>query len=159
MAERAGQPTKYNAEFHPADFLKRSEAGESIAQIAGAWKVARATMYNWAEENQEFLDAMKIGSELVERWYAQLGQQAMVGQAKINGQKIENFSWQGFKWMSQNVCKWRQNVNHELAGPGGKPIEYQNLTEEELRARAAKITEQITRDTSGAVEESGEDSK
>jgi hypothetical protein len=104
-----GQPTKYREEFHPENFIALSEQGKTFAQIAKAWKVDRDTIKEWIKVHTEFSAAVKKGREVCEAWYMDLGQLAMLGQATMNGQKI-NVNLGFYVWMTKNMFKWSDKV-------------------------------------------------
>lgn len=107
-----GQPTKFRPDFHPNDFLRLARQGKSIIQIAAIWDVDRETIYNWDKKCPEFLGTIKKGQLLMEAWYSDLGQAAMLGQATLNGQKIK-VDLGYFVWMSKNICKWSDRVKND----------------------------------------------
>lgn len=55
------RPTKYNEEFHARWARSLARRGLTIAQIAKEMGVAKATLYNWMDSYQEFLDAVNEG--------------------------------------------------------------------------------------------------
>lgn len=113
MPKRRGQPTKYRKDFHPGNFIHLSEQGKTLAQIARIWKVDRDTVQEWKRRHTDFSAAVKKGRELAEAWYIDLGQLAMLGQAKIDGQKINvNLGW--FVWMTKNLFNWSDRNHEEL---------------------------------------------
>lgn len=118
-----GQPTKYRKEFHCEDFIMRSKQGKTLAQIAFAWDVDRDTVYEWAKVHKDFSDAIKKGRQYAEAWYMELGQAAMLGQARIDGKNI-NTNLGMFCWLTKNMFKWTDRVATE---PERKPNEHRPL--------------------------------
>jgi hypothetical protein len=106
---RPGQPTKYRADFHCDDFIRLSEQGKTFAQIAKEWKVDRDSVLEWSKTHKEFSGAVKRGRQIAEAWYMDLGQAAMIGQASMNGQKI-NINVGMFCWMTKNMFRWTDRV-------------------------------------------------
>src|SRR4051812_17261864 len=84
-----GRPTKYQKEFHNADFIRLSKQGKSISEIALEWDIDRVTIYNWGNRYREFLHTIKKGRDFCEAWYINLGRLAMLGQAKVDGKLVK----------------------------------------------------------------------
>ena len=55
-----GRPSKYDPEYHPAKLVELREGGLSFAACAGDFRIARETIYDWAEKFPEFSDAKRI---------------------------------------------------------------------------------------------------
>ena len=89
MAKKMGRPEVYDKSFHPQDFIEQSKRGRQVIQIATSWEVHRDTLYDWAKKHPDFSDAFKKGRQYCEAFWIDLGQSAMLGQAKINGEKIK----------------------------------------------------------------------
>lgn len=103
-------PWKYKKDYHPRAFIELSRQGKCLAQIARDWDVARETIYEWARKYKNFSDSMKKGQQLCEAWYIELGQAAMLGNAKTkDGQKIK-VELGFYIWMTKNICKWSDKV-------------------------------------------------
>ena len=49
--------------------VEHMEKGLSFESFAGVLRVSKQTLYNWAEQNQEFLDAKNVGTELARLWW------------------------------------------------------------------------------------------
>lgn len=63
----AGRPTSYKPEY--CDMLvTHMEQGLSFESFAGFLKVARSTIYEWLDNNPDFSDAKKDGTER-NRWF------------------------------------------------------------------------------------------
>ena len=56
-----GRPTKYDPAFHPVWAEKLAKLGATDEDIAEALDICVATLYNWKNEHQAFLDALKGG--------------------------------------------------------------------------------------------------
>lgn len=66
-----GVPSKYRPEFHPADFIKRRENGESMYMIARAWDIYSGTIMDWVHNKKfpEFATAYKKGADACRSFY------------------------------------------------------------------------------------------
>jgi len=126
----AGRPTKYRKEFHCDNFITLSEQGKTLAQIAKAWKIDRETLWTWSKKHKEFANAVKRGRQIAEAWYMDLGQASMLGQAKIDGQKV-NINLGMFCWLTKNMFRWSDRVVEEKEFvEHDRPLE--GLSDEEL---------------------------
>jgi len=65
---RVGRPTKYHPMYCEAiiDFMAE---GYSVTAFAGSILVSRPTIYVWANEHLEFLDALKVGQARSAIWW------------------------------------------------------------------------------------------
>ena len=63
-----GRPTKYDPEFCER-VIDLMEQGYSATAVAGKMRVARSTLYKWAEDNPEFSDALNIGRACAQAWW------------------------------------------------------------------------------------------
>lgn len=67
-----GRPTDYRPEYCKIvqDLI---EEGASMAEIAYELRVARATLYRWANAHKEFGDTIKDSKEFSEGWWMKQG--------------------------------------------------------------------------------------
>lgn len=114
MAKVNGRPTKYRPEYdqQAIEFLNQ---GFSLTALAGYFGVARATIYNWAEEHESFLDAIKVG-EAKRSW---TWEEMLINHAKTGEGNATAIIF-GLKNMSAEEWKDRKAV--EVGGPDGGPI-------------------------------------
>ena len=122
--EKAGAPTKYRPDFHNDEFLRLAAEGYDIRMIAFEWRIARATIYEWANAHKEFSDTLKRGKEFSEGFYMKLGFAAMKGD-RVNG-KTPNLGF--FAWMGKNMHNWSDKVEQTFVEE--RPLE--EITSEEL---------------------------
>ena len=116
---KTGAPTKYRPEVHIPDFIEQSKQGRNITQIAARWDIDKDTIYEWGKRHKEFSVALKKGRQLCEAWYTNLGQAAMMGQAKIDG-KITKIDLGWYVWMTKNICKWSDKAEQKDTTPPEK---------------------------------------
>lgn len=108
----AGRPTDYDPTKHPIEFIQKSKSGRHIYQIAADWGVDRDTLKEWAKKHPEFSAAKEIGMQLCEAWYQDIGQAALVDQAKdAQGNKIK-VDFRFYKWLTQNKFKWAERTEN-----------------------------------------------
>ena len=107
MGVSGGRPTKYDPAFCDAviDFLSE---GYSVTAWAGSIRVARSTVYKWAEEFPEFSDALNIGQAASALWWENT--------LRLNAQTGEgNATSSIFGLKNRAADDWRdkRDVNHE----------------------------------------------
>ena len=107
-----GRPTKYKPEMC-ADVVRLMGEGLSKRACCGEFGITEETLYAWAREKAEFSEALKKGEQACARWWERKGRDAVDG-------KIEGFNATAFVWMTKNVLKWTDRMEH--TGEGGGPI-------------------------------------
>jgi len=76
----AGRPSTYD-ELYCDTAREVLARGHSVAGLAGEIGVARSTVYKWAEEHDEFSDAIKEGQAAAVRfWEERLIEQSRTGE-------------------------------------------------------------------------------
>ena len=65
---KTGRPSKYDPAYcdEIIEFMSR---GYSVTAFAGSIRVARSTVYKWADENPEFSDALKTAQAISALWW------------------------------------------------------------------------------------------
>ena len=104
----AGRPTKYDPAFceQAIDFLAQ---GYSVTAFAGSIRVARSTVYLWAEEHPEFSDALNIGQATSALWWEdRLRHTAATGEG--------NAASSIFALKNRAQEDWRDKHEHEHKG-------------------------------------------
>lgn len=149
-----GRPTKYNPAMCE-QVEKLCLLGATDEQIADFFGVATSTIYEWANEHEEFSEARKNGK---------LGADANVAKALYHraigyehkAVKIMSFEGSSFEheytehyppdtaaafiWL-KNRAGWRDR--QELTGADGGPIQTQEVTDEVLLERAAQLRNRL----------------
>jgi transcriptional regulator with XRE-family HTH domain len=129
-----GRPSEYDP-AHCERVIELGKEGKSRAEIASALDCSRVTLAAWEKANPEFLYALQRAKDEELAWWE--------GEARLGLNKGSAF----------NAAIWKQSVSgrfpnepyrerHELAGSNGGPIQYANLSEEEIDARLAAIVQQ-----------------
>lgn len=67
-----GRPTSYEPKFCDK-VIELFRDGSSIAEIAYELDVAKSTIYEWIDKNEEFSNAMKKGKDISEGWWCKKG--------------------------------------------------------------------------------------
>lgn len=79
----AGRPSKYKAEYceMAIDFLSQ---GYTVRSFAAEIGVVSSTVYLWAEQIEEFSDALRKGVDKSFKWHEQKLKEAIDGKASRN---------------------------------------------------------------------------
>lgn len=125
------RPTEYREEFC-SRVIELGRRGKSKAQIAASLDVSRQTLDNWTQTHPEFLDAVKAARDLALAWWEDQGQAGLTA---------EKFNATAFIFQVKNRFRddYADRSSHELTGRNGGPIEYANLSEDEVNARIAAL--------------------
>jgi len=115
----AGRPSKYDPKFcdQAIEYMKD---GYSVTALAGHIGVARSTIFKWAEENEEFSDALKTAQALAAKfWEDRLRHVAMTGEGNATAAIF------GVKNRSRE--EWRDKTETEVTGQDGGPLQIQEI--------------------------------
>lgn len=103
-----GRPTKYS-EAYGNELIACMAEGRSVAAFAGRIGVSRSTIYKWAEEYEEFSDAMKVGhAKAADYWEGVLTKIAVDG----GGSAAAAI----FALKNRASDEWRDKQEHEHTG-------------------------------------------
>jgi transposase-like protein len=115
----AGRPSKYS-EAYCNEVIDCLSEGHSVTAFAGRIGVARSTVFKWAEEHQEFSDALKIGqAKATEFWENILANVAREGKG--------NATAAIFGLKNRAGEDWADKVVNEHSGPDGGPISIKTI--------------------------------
>lgn len=132
---KAGQPTKYKAEFCEL-LIEHMRQGLSFESFAGTAMVSRDSLYEWLKRHPEFSYAKKIGQDLGLKTLEQLGMALAAG--KLQG---SNSAW---IFIMKNRAGWRDKQEIEHVGKDGGPISVTSLSDEELDRRIEALEKRRT---------------
>lgn len=96
MAER-GRPTKYRPEYAEQAIRQIGDEGQSITQFARNLRVARQTIYQWAEDHPEFYDALTCARDWSEAYWEDRMREFMTSR-DANAPLIKLYLANRFKW-------------------------------------------------------------
>lgn len=89
--------------------------GYSVTALAGHIGVARSTVFKWAEENEEFSDALKSGQASAALWWEKtLRQVALTGDG--------NASAAIFGVKNRSSEEWKDKRESEIEGQEAPPV-------------------------------------
>jgi len=111
----AGRPSQYDPALcdDAREFIAQ---GFSLTAFAGHLGVSRQTVYNWADQHPEFLDAVKSGQAGGVLWWEKANRNlALTGEG--------NATACVFGLKNRAADEWRDVTRTEHTGPDGKPIE------------------------------------
>ena len=111
-----GRPTKYRKEYCyiAIDFLSE---GYSVTALAGHLKVARSTVFKWAEDNPEFSDALKTGQALAAEWW-----ERVLRQVALTGDGNASAAIFGVKNRSREEWRDKQELDHTSSDNSMAPL-------------------------------------
>jgi hypothetical protein len=105
-----GRPTKYKKAYC-AKVLELMEQGKSIVHLAKEFGVCRRTIYQWAEDNEEFSHTLEIGADLAEAFWMDKGSEGLWGGG--GGPSFNGSTW---KYFMANRFNWREKQEVEQVG-------------------------------------------
>ena len=74
----AGQPTKYNPNFHPDEIIRlMKEEGKTSVQVARDWDVTEETLSEWRRVHKEFSEASRRAKHFRRAWWIDKGQKGL----------------------------------------------------------------------------------
>lgn len=118
----AGQPTKYDPAYC-AVIIELGRQGKSVTQMACQLDVVKQTMFNWAADHPEFLDAMTKAKQLSQAWWEDVGQNNIVSMPGA----VLNASVYSRSMAARFPDDWRENKGVELTGANGGPVEFKKI--------------------------------
>lgn len=103
----AGRPTKYRPEFCDA-IVQHMADGASVASFAAEIDVARSTINKWAEEHEEFSEALSRGKAKCAAWWERVGRNLAV-----TGEGNAPMTIFGLRNMAEEDWRDRKEVDHQ----------------------------------------------
>lgn len=129
-------PTKYNKET----VEKLEDAfrdGASIGEACDLAQIDRGTYYNWLESVEGFSTKMEDAKD----WVNEIAR-AVVSQNITKKKDVDTAKW----WLERRV-KDKFSPRQEMTGDQGKPLMYNELTDEQIDARINEIAKNRTNKT------------
>ncbi len=97
-----GRPSKYERRFCQI-VVDEMAKGLSKEAVAGHLRISKQTLYNWAEEHPEFLDAINEGELASLYFWEKLGVMGAAG-------KVVNFNATAWVFNMKNRAGWRDKI-------------------------------------------------
>jgi hypothetical protein len=151
-----GRPTKYKEEYVDLAY-KFCLLGADDKDLARMFDVEEQTINNWKTEHPEFFESLKRGKEEADATIAQKLYHRAKGyehpEDKIfndNGKPlivptIKHYppdTTAAIFWLkNRQPQRWRDRVETEISGPGGGPIQFSGLPDDELEKRIAELSQ------------------
>ncbi len=130
----AGRPTKYDPSMCDI-VIAAGEEGETLAGMAEACDVDRATITNWMDEHPEFFSAVKRGLQRAQVWWERQGKLATFG--SVPGFNATSYI---FNMKNRFPSDWREKQDVDLTSSDGsmtpQALNLKNLSDTELAAMA-----------------------
>ena len=72
-----GRPSQFKPEYCK-QVVKYAGQGMSLTEIADKFDVSRTTLDNWAEQHDEFLEALTRATTAAQAWWERAGREGMI---------------------------------------------------------------------------------
>jgi len=113
-----GRPSQYDP-MYCERVIELGKIGKSVEQIAAQIGVGTKTLYNWRDENPEFLHAMDLAKELELDWWESIAQAMMV--ENKDSDKLNASIWSR-SMAARFPKKYRESTKTEITGADGAPL-------------------------------------
>ena len=149
---KGGRPSSFKSEYIE-QAKKLCELGLTDEELAKFFEVHVATIYRWQAQFPKFCEALKVGKAPADDRVERSLYHKAVGYT-FESEKI--FNYQGdvvraktvehvppdttaaiFWLKNRRKEDWRDKHDHTMSGPDGGPIQFNELTDDELRKAAA----------------------
>ncbi len=133
------RPSEYKPEYCDK-IIELGGTGASVAEMAFELGCVKQTLFNWAGQHEEFLDAFTRAKLASQVWWERKGRAGM----EKSAQEFQSSVWSR-SMAARFPDDWRETVRSEQTGKDGGPIETEaktkldvsGLTDEQLRAVAS----------------------
>ena len=127
-----GRPSLYRREYCD-QIIEMGKSGYSIAMMASALDVDKATIFDWKAKHPEFATALSRAMTHSQAWWEVAG---------VNGMSVGGKDFNALVWKVSMQARFRDDYTErkvqEVSGPGGGPIE--TKTEQRVKLDAEKLT-------------------
>ena len=116
-----GRPTKYKPEYCERIIEMARESGAGPAEYAAEFDVDRASLYRWAEENEDFAQSLLRAKTHEQAWWER---------AAKTGMFAEKFN--ALVWKTSVQARFRSDYTErtqtEITGKDGAPVQFETKT-------------------------------
>jgi hypothetical protein len=113
-----GRPSKYDSKFCD-EVIALGKIGKSVEAIGALLGVGTKTLYNWRDENPEFLHALDMAKEFELQWWEDIAQTHMVENKESD--RLNATIWSR-SMAARFPKKYREQVKQEITGADGAPL-------------------------------------
>jgi transposase len=113
-----GRPSLYKPEYCE-EVIALGKIGKSTEAIGAILGVGTKTLYNWRDENPEFLHALELAKEFELQWWEDIAQTHMIENKESD--KINASIWSR-SMAARFPKKYRESVKQEITGADGAPF-------------------------------------
>jgi transposase len=113
-----GRPSLYKPEYCE-EVIALGKIGKSVEAIGAILGVGTKTLYNWRDENPEFLHALDMAKEFELQWWEDIAQTHMIENKESD--KINATIWSR-SMAARFPKKYRESVKQEITGADGAPL-------------------------------------
>jgi transposase len=113
-----GRPSKYDPKFCD-EVIALGKIGKSVEAIGAILGVGTKTLYNWRDENPEFLHALDMAKEFELQWWEDIAQTHMVENKESD--RLNATIWSR-SMAARFPKKYREQVKQEITGADGAPL-------------------------------------
>jgi transposase len=113
-----GRPSLYDPKYCE-EVIALGKIGKSTEAIGAILGVGTKTLYNWRDQNPEFLHALELAKEFELQWWEDIGQTHMVENKESD--KLNASIWSR-SMAARFPKKYRESVKQEVTGADGAPL-------------------------------------
>jgi hypothetical protein len=113
-----GRPSLYDPKYCE-EVIALGRIGKSVEAIGAILGVGTKTLYNWRDENPEFLHALDMAKEFELQWWEDIAQTHMIENKESD--KINATIWSR-SMAARFPKKYREQVKQEITGADGAPL-------------------------------------
>ena len=113
-----GRPSLYDP-WYWEEVVALGKIGKSVEAIGAILGVGTKTLYNWRDENPEFLHALDMAKEFELHWWEDIAQTHMVENKESD--RLNATIWSR-SMAARFPKKYREQVKQEITGADGAPL-------------------------------------
>jgi Helix-turn-helix domain of resolvase len=113
-----GRPSLYDPAYCE-QVIELGKLGKSVEQIAAYLGVGTKTIYNWRDENPDFLHALDISKDFEQAWWEDQAHAYML--ETKDGPKLNASLWSR-SMAARFPKKYREQTKTEITGADGAPL-------------------------------------
>ena len=113
-----GRPSLYDPKYCE-EVIALGKIGKSTEAIGAILGVGTKTLYNWRDQNPEFLHALELAKEFELQWWEDIAQTHMVENKESD--KLNATIWSR-SMAARFPKKYRESTKTEITGADGAPL-------------------------------------